>query len=115
MSLYLEGGAEERGAVGGDEEALPPRERHEAQPAAYRGHSLVSLVEWYTAVEVHAEGPVSIPIASKDRDIYTGRTDRQKSVANPTHFFNVLLGPTSGEELVLREGAEGMLPTQKMK
>ena len=40
-----------------------------------------------TAVEVHADGPVSIPIASKDEDIYTGPTDMQESVAHPTKFF----------------------------
>ena len=34
--------------------------------------SPVSLVEWYTADEVHAEGSVSIPIASKGEDILPG-------------------------------------------
>ena len=37
-----------------------------------------------TAVEVHAEGPVSIPIASKD--VYTDHTDLQTSVGHPTNF-----------------------------
>ena len=45
-----------------------------------------------TAVEVHADGPVSIPIASKDEDILHGPyTDMQKSVAHPTKFFKLLL------------------------
>ena len=37
-----------------------------------------------TAVEVHAEGPVSIPIASNDEDTQVVPTDMQKSVTLPT-------------------------------
>ena len=35
-------------------------------------NSVSSLWSSGTAVEVHAEGPVSIPIASKDEDILEG-------------------------------------------
>ena len=56
---------------------------------ASRGDSKIinvsSLWSSGAAVEVHAEGPVSIPIASKDEEFYTGHTDMQKTVAHPTN------------------------------
>ena len=48
--------------------------------------SLVSLAEYYgMAVEVHADGPASIPSTTRDEDkFHTGRTDVQKSITQPT-------------------------------